>query len=116
MTAAAPVVTDWTAEGTRPAGQPGEVRRAHGESWSYPAVRTADGRVLYWMDLGGRRGSWLLAPPLLADSFQPGEEWQADCDHNHTGRSFFDATPWRTCDTEADCVSLRREQATRWGR
>lgn len=39
MTAAAPVVTDWTAEGTRPAGQPGEVVRDHGaDSWYYRPI------------------------------------------------------------------------------
>jgi hypothetical protein len=34
--------------------------------------------------------------------------WQASCDHLH-------GTPWRTCDTEADCISLRKESEPRWG-
>lgn len=100
-----------TAEGRRPAGQPGEVGRNHGAgaSWSYPAVKDTDGRVWYWRDTTSSAGRWLAAPPLLAASFEAGPEWQADCDHVH-------ATPWRTCDTENDCTSLRREEARRWGR
>jgi len=112
------VVADWTAEGRRPAGQPGEVGRNHGAgaAWSYPAVKDAEGRVWFWRDTTDSAGRWILAPVRLAESFAPGEEWQADCDHNHTGRSYFDKTPWRTCDTEADCLSLRREHERTWGR
>lgn len=108
---AAPVITDWTAEGHRPAGQPGEVGRNHGAgaSWTYPAVKTEDGRVLYWRDTTDSAGRWLAAPTLLAASFQPGPEWQSSCDHAH-------GVGYRTCDTETDCISLRREDERRWGR
>lgn len=104
-------VQDWVAEGQRPAGQPGEVGRDHGAgaSWSYPAVKDAEGRVWFWRETTDSAGRWIEAPPMLADSFAPGEEWQADCDHAH-------ATPWRTCDTAADCWSLRREDERTWGR
>lgn len=91
--------TEWVAEGARPAGQPGEVTRHHGAaSWTYPAIATTDGRVLYWLACG----MWQPAPPLLAASFEAGPEWQADCTHRH-------GDAYRTCDTQAACDSLRKE-------
>lgn len=104
----------WVAEGQRPPGQPGtvwygEVRESH--FWpdetirtglTYPAVLGDEG-LFIWRD-----GAWILSPGY-ADSFTPGEEWQADCDHAGT-------VPWRTCDTEADCASLRCEDERTWGR
>lgn len=102
---ALPVHITWTAEGKRPAGQPGTVNRNHRvPGWSYPAVATEDDRIFFWSDGADH---WMLAPTLLAASFEAGEEWQADCDHLH-------GLPWRTCDTEADCISLRRESEPRW--
>lgn len=87
----------------RPAGQPGTVNREHRHSgWTYPAVKTDDGTVLYWRDTDTSAGRWLAAPPRLAASFEPGPDWQADCQH-------VESTPWRTCDTEADCLALQRE-------
>ena len=105
------VIPEWTADGSRPAGQPGEVGRNHGAgaAWTYPAVRDAEGTVWFWRDTTSSAGRWIAAPPVLADSFIPSEEWEADCDHAH-------ATPWRRCDSEADCLSLRREHYRRWGR
>jgi hypothetical protein len=107
--APAPLVIDWTAEGKRPAGQPGTVNRNHRVAgWSYPAVEIDDDRVMFYRDTTDDAGHWMLAPPILAGSFEPGEDWQASCDHLH-------GTPWRTCDTEADCISLRKESEPRWG-
>lgn len=100
----------------RPPGQPGEVTQGRTEretvwrdyEWTglrYPAVRDEQtGIVRYWRDSESESAHWIVAPPLLASSFEPGPEWQADCDHVQT-------LPWRTCDTEADCRSLRREEA-----
>ncbi|MER7070944.1 hypothetical protein [Terrabacter sp. NPDC000476] len=101
----------------RPAGQPGEVSqgklrvRQSGERFglSYPAVRDDAGVVFYWRDTESATAHWMVAPARLAESFIPGEEWQADCDHAHS-------VPWRTCDTEVDCLSLRREEEWTWGR
>lgn len=108
MTTTQSVVADWVAQGARPAGQPGTVGRDHGAgaSWSYPAVRTPDpnGRVFFWRDTEDSAGRWINAPSGLAATFQPAEEWTASCDHQH-------ALPWQTCAFEADCASLRREEA-----
>ena len=103
-------VTDWTAGGARPAGQPGTVGRNHGAgaSWSYPAVKIADGAVLYWRHTTDSAGRWIAAPPRLAASFESGPEWQAECDHAHH-------EPWRACEFEADCLSLRRDDDRAWG-
>ncbi|HEY1179342.1 MAG TPA: hypothetical protein VGF17_24570 [Phytomonospora sp.] len=103
-------ITDWTAQGHRPAGQPGTVGRNHGAgaSWTYPAVRDDEGRVWFWRDTTDSAGRWIAAPARLAASFEAGEDWQADCDHLH-------AAPHQTCTFEADCVSLRREDERTWG-
>ena len=105
------VVPEWTADGQRPAGQPGEVGRNHGAgaSWTYPAVTDVQGNVWFWRDTTDSAGRWIAAPPMLADSFTPGEDWMADCDHAGP-------RPHMTCDTEADCISLRRERERTWGR
>jgi hypothetical protein len=84
----------------RPAGQPGEVK----QGFAYPAVRDDAGVVFYWRDTESATAHWMVAPARLAESFIAGPEWQADCDHQHS-------VPWRTCDTENDCLSLRREEA-----
>ena len=94
----------------RPAGQPGTVRLTphdgyprHG--YTYPAVRDDEtGVVRYWRDTTDESTHWIVAPPVMAESFVADEEWKADCDHVH-------ALPWQTCAFEADCVSLRREEA-----
>jgi hypothetical protein len=98
---------------TRPEGQPGTVWYGYertdqqfGEEpetvtvgLTYPAVK---GETLWlWRD-----GQWIDSPGY-ARYFVSGEEWQADCDHEHT-------LPWQTCDTEAECLSLRREDARKW--
>ncbi|WP_076260830.1 hypothetical protein [Intrasporangium flavum] len=106
-----PVVADWVAAGARPAGQPGRVGRNHGAgaSWSYPAVKTDEGRVFFWRDSETSAGQWIEAPAGLAASFDADEDWKADCDHQH-------AAPWQTCAFEADCVALRLEEERTWGR
>lgn len=90
---------------TRPDGQPGTVARQRGKSygWSYPAVQLPDGKVAYWRDTETTAGKWLIAPPGLAASFEQGPEWQADCRHHDAG------APYRTCDSETDCVARRHE-------
>ena len=85
---------DWTAEGHRPAGQPGKVTGA----WEYDATQTATGLVLYWRDRAYR-----VAPPGLAATFVPGPEWKSRCHHLH-------ALPTWTCLTEAQCDALAREE------
>lgn len=105
---------------TRPEGQPGtawygdeheewqshifpgdeeEGRATVRTGLSYPGVLDDDGTLRIWRD-----GEWIVSPGYL-DHFEAGPEWQADCYHGD-GR-----LPWRTCDTEADCLSLRREEA-----
>lgn len=94
---------------TRPEGQPGTAWYGNvRESWEgeqitaglrYPAVLDDTGIVQIWRD-----GQW-IASPGFTPFFEAGPEWQADCYHGD-GR-----LPWRTCDTEADCLSLRREEA-----
>lgn len=95
----------------RPEGQPGTVGRDHGAgaSWSYPARQSPDGTVWFWRDTTEGMGRWIQAPPRLAASFEAGEEWQARCGHQH-------GVPWQTCDTEADCDRLAREDERTWGR
>ena len=84
----------------RPEGQPGTVRAA----FTYPAVQHPDGvTVDYFRDHPDR---WVRASPYLAATFEPGPEWQADCDHEGL-------VPWKGCDVEADCLALRREDAAR---
>lgn len=78
----------------RPEGQPGTVRAA----FTYHAVLNDHG-TWFWRD-----GSWLRAPHRLAAKFTAGPDWQERCDHEPGG------LPWRTCDSEADCLSLRREE------
>ena len=110
MTATIEFVTDWTAEGQRPAGQPGTVNRNHRQpGWEYPAVRDEQGRVWFWRDTTTSASRWIFAPGRLAESFIPGEEWQSSCDHAQ-------GVGYRTCDTETDCLSLRREHERTWGR
>ena len=112
MTAAPQVLAglDWTAEGRRPAGQPGHVnigrRTVHSDAWdedyhtglSYPAVLTATGVVILWRDSG-----WHPMSPALAETFTPGPEWQSRCTHRH-------AVAWWPCLTEAQCDALAREE------
>ena len=85
---------DWTAEGHRPAGQPGTVRGA----WKYWATLTDSGLVLYWRD-----GGYRVASAALAATFVPGPEWKRHCHHLH-------ALPTWTCLTEAQCDALAREE------
>lgn len=87
----------------RPAGQPGIVRGPY----EYPAVQGEDG-VTYWCDTTGSASRWIAAPGRMADTFQPDEEWKADCPHEH-------GVSWRTCDTYADCLALKREDEAKWG-
>ncbi len=100
----------WVAGGTRPAGQPGTVNRSHRHApWEYPAVRTPEGLVVYWRDTTDSAGAWIVAPPRLAESFEPGPEWQARCRHGHH-------LPHQTCDTEAQCIALDRDLERTWSR
>jgi hypothetical protein len=97
---------------TRPEGQPGNVWAGEErESWDFPGETVVMGlrypavkgdTLWIWRD-----GSWIEAPGYV-DYFEPGPEWQARCDHEHQ-------LPWRTCDTEAECLSLRREEHRVWG-
>jgi hypothetical protein len=100
---------DWTAEGHRPAGQPGHVnigrttrrdacRVDYHTGLTYPAVLTATGVVVLWRDSG-----WHPMSPALAETFTPGPDWQARCTHLH-------ALPTWTCLTEAQCDALAREE------
>ena len=111
MTAAAQSLAglDWTAEGHRPAGQPGHVnigRTTRRDAWdedyhtglSYPAVLTATGVVVLWRDSG-----WHPMSPALAETFTPGAEWQSRCTHLH-------AVAWWPCLTAAQCDALAREE------
>lgn len=93
-----------TVDTSRPEGQPGTVARQRGKTygWSYSAVQQPDGRVLFWRDTTDSAGRWIEAPPVLASSFEAGPDWQADCPHEH-------GAPWRTCDSEAACIALKRE-------
>lgn len=89
----------------RPAGQPGTVR----DAFTYPAVRDPETKtVRYWRDTESTTAYWIVAPPNLAESFEPGPEWQEDCDHEYP-------LPWMACASEADCLSLRREDERVWG-
>ena len=92
-----------TIDTTRPDGQPGAVNRRHRHpGWTYPAVQRPDGSVLFWRDTTDSAGRWVEAPPVLASSFEAGPDWQEHCPHEH-------GAPWRPCDSEADCVALKRE-------
>lgn len=84
----------------RPEGQPGTIDNG------YPAVRDPDGTVWVWADdrTGAGGGVWTRALPISPiDTFEPGEEWQEDCPHHRAD------APWMTCDFEADCIALQRE-------
>jgi hypothetical protein len=104
---------DWTAEGHRPAGQPGKVsigrttRRFADADFhtglSYPAVRLASGEVWYWRETTNTGPGWLQAYPALAATFVPGPEWQSRCTHLH-------AVAWWPCLTAAQCDALAREE------
>jgi hypothetical protein len=95
---------------SRREGQPGTVSigksvRGVGRHFglTYPAVRTSAGEVWYWRDTTRSAGQWLQAYPSLADTFEAGPDWQEHCPHEH-------GAPWRTCDSEADCIALKREE------
>jgi hypothetical protein len=64
---------------------------------SYPAVLAADGTLRIWRD-----GQWIESPGCV-EWFSAGPDWQEHCPHEH-------GAPWRTCDSEADCVALKREE------
>ena len=100
---------DWTAEGHRPAGQPGHVNigRTRRQLWgepeyhtglSYPAVLTTTGVIVLWRDSG-----WHPMSPALAETFTSGPEWQSRCTHLH-------AVAWWPCLTAAQCDALAREE------
>lgn len=69
---------------------------------SYPAVLDDDGNLLIWRD-----GQWIPSPGY-APHFEAGPWWQSYCPHEH-------GAPWRTCDSQAACDSLCREETRTWG-
>ena len=93
---------------TRPKGQPGTAwfgdvvsdrvwhDDPHCVGLSYPAVQDSD-TLWLWSD-----GQWIESPGY-EDWFDAGPDWQADCPHEH-------GAPWRTCDSEAACIALKREE------
>lgn len=89
----------------RPQGQPGCVRGP----FEYPAVQSTDGTVRYWNDTTDEAAHWIVAPARLAETFEPGPEWQSRCDHIH-------GAAYRTCYSEAQCDSLARDDERTWGR
>jgi len=104
----------------RPEGQPGTVRtgyrRRDGREgrWglTYPAVQMRSGVVVFWRDTETESPHWIVAPGQLAESFEAGPEWQANCPHSRGG------VPYRWCDeaSENDCIAQQRDDERTWGR
>jgi len=108
----------------RPHGQPGEVRytrarkvrewvgdpdgidgeyRDHYVTYGviYPAVLEPNGDLWIWRDSEKDAAGWIKANGYI-NHFEPGPEWQAQCQHQH-------GAVWRPCTTEAECDALARE-------
>lgn len=87
--------THWVAEGTRPPGQPGNVRTAF-------ACHAIDDGAQVWVRFESELGTaWRPATATEARTFTPGPEWLADCTHG-------DET--RYCDTESECRARTRRE------
>lgn len=88
----------------RPQGTPG-VYRGHVSKTRFEVVLDRDGLLWHRRQVTTREALWMPMPGWDADRFEADDvpEWVIDCPHD------------RVCDTEADCVSLRREHERIWG-
>ena len=108
----------------RPAGQPGEVRytrtrttrewvpleghslggtyctRTETYGLVYPAVLEPNGTLWIWRDSEKSAPGWIRGTGWIGH-FEPGPEWQAQCQHQH-------GAVWRPCTTEAQCTALAK--------
>ena len=91
---AATSLSDWPCE-------PGRyVTRSVAFGMTYPAVLEPSGTLWIWRDSETSAAGWIRGTGWI-EHFEPGPEWQANCQHQHV-------LPWQVCGTEAECTALAK--------